>query len=404
MATISKSIGTAGTVSTGTVSLDGTKLIVTLSGGTFPASVGIGDEIIIDVDGTPETGLVLSRDSSTQLTLQVAMATQHSAEDFTLDRAYSTLQAWEDDNDNDLVTAEEIQKGFARNDSVFTARVRFTAGSGFFSASFFMFLTVIESERHDGTWGNGARSEVSANTCVSISQHANFVRVEWLSCKNFSGAQGTVQAEGFAVTGVLLRNMLMWQNGGGSGGRALNFFANSGVKVLNCFIQNENDITVNGSSNTTLAEIINCTVRGNSGFATISKIKATNVIAFNGSADFSDLVSGSDFLISEDATGDDFGSNNKINQDPTTDLKLVDESTGANLDMHLESGSSAIDFGTDLGTTDGVEIDIDEFDRDAGGVTWDVGAHEFVVAAAGVFQNTDEALTGGLIPMNGGMQ
>jgi hypothetical protein len=35
-----------------------------------------------------------------------------------------------------------------------------------------------------------------------------------------------------------------------------------------------------------------------------------------------------------------------------------------------------LEAGTDLGTTGGVNIDIDGVDRDATGVTWDIGADQ----------------------------
>lgn len=57
--------------------------------------------------------------------------------------------------------------------------------------------------------------------------------------------------------------------------------------------------------------------------------------------------------------------------------------TGGSEDLHLKSGADAIDAGTDLGTTPaGVEIDIDNRNRDTEGDTWDMGAHEFVAVTA----------------------
>lgn len=54
---------------------------------------------------------------------------------------------------------------------------------------------------------------------------------------------------------------------------------------------------------------------------------------------------------------------------------------GAN-NFHLSaSDTDAIDLGSDLGATNGVNIDIDGRDRDAEGDTWDIGADEFTVAA-----------------------
>ncbi len=52
---------------TGTISVSGT--IVTLSGGTFPSYFGKGDNIIIDISGTPETKMIWTRDSDNQLTI-----------------------------------------------------------------------------------------------------------------------------------------------------------------------------------------------------------------------------------------------------------------------------------------------------------------------------------------------
>ena len=52
--------------------------------------------------------------------------------------------------------------------------------------------------------------------------------------------------------------------------------------------------------------------------------------------------------------------------------------TGGSEDLHIESGSHCIDEGVDLGTTNGVEIDINGRDRDSEGDTWDIGAHELV--------------------------
>ena len=51
-------------------------------------------------------------------------------------------------------------------------------------------------------------------------------------------------------------------------------------------------------------------------------------------------------------------------------------------DLHLHASSPALEEGYDLGTTNGVNIDIDGIDRDATGVTWDMGADQTSVASA----------------------
>ena len=52
MALVRRSIGTAAQYLTGTIAIDATGLIITLSGGTWPASTGIGDKLVIDADGS----------------------------------------------------------------------------------------------------------------------------------------------------------------------------------------------------------------------------------------------------------------------------------------------------------------------------------------------------------------
>jgi len=50
-------------------------------------------------------------------------------------------------------------------------------------------------------------------------------------------------------------------------------------------------------------------------------------------------------------------------------------------DLHLDVDSVCREAGVDLGTTNGVNIDIDGTDRDATGVTWDIGADQASVKA-----------------------
>jgi len=56
---------------------------------------------------------------------------------------------------------------------------------------------------------------------------------------------------------------------------------------------------------------------------------------------------------------------------------FLDTST-SDPDLHLKTGTNFIDTAADLGTSPtNVEIDINGNNRDTGGVTWDLGAHEF---------------------------
>jgi hypothetical protein len=57
------------------------------------------------------------------------------------------------------------------------------------------------------------------------------------------------------------------------------------------------------------------------------------------------------------------------------EIDFVSDSAGSE-DLHLDTSSVCLEAGTDLGTTGGVNIDIDGVDRDATGVTWDIGADQ----------------------------
>jgi hypothetical protein len=61
-------------------------------------------------------------------------------------------------------------------------------------------------------------------------------------------------------------------------------------------------------------------------------------------------------------------------------IDFVSTSAGSE-DLHLDTSSVCLEAGTDLGTTGGVNIDINGVDRDATGVTWDIGAHQKSTAA-----------------------
>ena len=61
------------------------------------------------------------------------------------------------------------------------------------------------------------------------------------------------------------------------------------------------------------------------------------------------------------------------------ETKISFVSTTNNIeDLHITSDSHCVDAGVDLGTTNGVEIDINGRNRDSSGDTWDIGAHELV--------------------------
>ena len=59
-----------------------------------------------------------------------------------------------------------------------------------------------------------------------------------------------------------------------------------------------------------------------------------------------------------------------------SEIDFNEDDVTASVDLHIGTSSVCRQAGVDLGTTNGVNIDIDGFDRDANGVTWDMGADQ----------------------------
>ena len=75
------------------------------------------------------------------------------------------------------------------------------------------------------------------------------------------------------------------------------------------------------------------------------------------------------------------GANSLIDQNESTQIKFLSTTAGA-VDLFLLDDSTAREAGEDLGTFHGVNIDASGFDRDAGGVEWDMGATQYSRAGA----------------------
>ena len=71
---------------------------------------------------------------------------------------------------------------------------------------------------------------------------------------------------------------------------------------------------------------------------------------------------------------------NGLTDKTVAQIDFVSTATGSE-DLHISQSSVCIGEGVDLGTTNGVNIDINGRDRDDMGDTWDIGAHEFTAVA-----------------------
>jgi hypothetical protein len=285
-------------------------------------------------------------------------------------------------------------------------------------------LTVHSSVRHDGTAGSGAgfkyTSQSSSGGGASLGQvvslQSDNFTLEWLEFDGTGAASGAVANafvtdRGTARNNNTVKNCLMYgldYKGGGfvsylirmttstatsdsghknyimnnivydntpstpSGGDAVGIYAHAGRSVNPIYVYNNtvHDITARTSSHTAYG------IKSNA-YGVITNNIVTDVSG--GSSNDCFVGSGSwhadtDYNLATDSTAP---GSNSVN---SATLANIYESATGTVNLHLKSGSPAIDAGTDLGTTPtGVNIDIDGRDRDAEGDTWDIGADEYVV-------------------------
>jgi parallel beta-helix repeat protein len=383
-----RSIGTyAGTLySTGNATVAAGSTIVTFGGGAdLPESVGVGDKLVIGA----ETLYVLSRDSATQMTLQDAAAAAHTGAAYTLARAYTTLQAWEDDRGGDLVAEKRMEIGVCYNDGPFTARVTILPTTS--SSQYNMSLTVAEGQRHNGTAGTGAVLDVTPGSGFpSISVQAPGTTVEWLEITGNDAQSAIRSPTGIDTGGTVLANLLIHDMNCGAAGAIQSRF--SDVTVRNCIIY---DIVGHGiCALEGAATIQNCSiynasldgVRSQAGTA----VSVRNTIAVgSGSEDFDLRGTVDAFGYNLYSTTLSFtpGSYEGGNQAPPADLYDLFYSVAAGSEnLHLEDfGHSAVDTGADLSSQ--FATDVDGEPRSG---TWDIGADEINPAALSMSSGTDQ--------------
>lgn len=171
-----RSVGNKAAYSTGTIAVDATGLIITLSGGTFSTDWGEGDDLTIDTGGTPETRYVKTRDSDTQLTLQIASTkTSQSGLAYSLARAYSSLSSWESAEETDLITATDTHKCVGYDS--------FDAGSVYINgwttdSSYYITLTVADGHYHEGDKTKGTYIDNGGSDGYFILADEDFTIVE----------------------------------------------------------------------------------------------------------------------------------------------------------------------------------------------------------------------------------
>jgi hypothetical protein len=284
-------------------------------------------------------------------------------------------------------------------------------------------LTVLSDVRHDGTAGSGAglrwTSSSSAGGPTAASQWIYLaspnITIEWLECDGSAAAASSLQLYFFSgwddVGNIHIRNNLLYgldQKGGGIVCRGIRLETPSGTVIGTSSILNNIVYDIEPSSpsggdvvgiyaiggraenaiylyNNTVHHIVGTgTASGLSGFGRGIQSSSHTYVTNNIVSDVTAPVTADDFYGNEHADSDYNLSTDTTapGSNSVTSATLADiyESATGTINLHLKSGSPAIDAGTDLGTSPtGVNIDIDGRNRDSEGDTWSIGADQYFV-------------------------
>jgi len=417
MATVVTSIGSNSSIDTETPSsCSGSYSPYDVTFATDPSGVSVGDRVEITDEGVYWATFVYRVTAIDGSTYTLAYVTDdayngdaspcelvdgsYSQAPATFKRFYSSITNWEAGlDDSEVYSSSDVAVGECHNDSVFNETVTINGGSSVGLAS--VKLSVNSSSRHDGTAGTGARI-VTSSTSTVIDVTREKVTVEWLEIENTSTASTTSQPAlvklqtNTSGNECYVQNMILHDFGISDTYSIRAVQSGTYNVVQNCFIY---AITNSGSgagygirgsgtgmviSNNTIFDV---TTDGIStcGHAIHGSALVRNNIALSCGDDcFVDscgvtVPASSNYNLSDDATA--FGADSLTSSDGVTAANTITTTTSGSENLHLKSGSLAIEAGVDLGTNPtGVEIDIDGLNRDTDSriITWDIGADQTI--------------------------
>lgn len=325
----------------------------------------------------------------------------------TSSRDYSTITAWEADLDNTTpYDASDDAVGECYNDSAFDETVVLDGGTTIGLAT--VRLSVAAGHRHTGVAGTGARivrtggggtGAVLFSIGAGWSTDTRFI--EWLDFNLNGQNYQTLLSSGGALNiyRCLIHGLTAGAHGGEPASGVYMSAANVTNRILNCIVY-----ALSSTSNSSLTgirtgvnvdrsfDVINCTVHGVTVSATVATgmllgdaagptLRYRNNVAVattggSGPVDFSP-TSFPNSTVSNNASSDGTatGSGSLTSISSSQFVSTV----GGSEDFHLKADSVLLNAGVDLVTTPSqVNLDIDNYDRDATGVAWDIGADEYV--------------------------
>jgi hypothetical protein len=349
---------------------------------------------------------------------------------FTFKRAFSTITLFEamvDDASPSYWGTTDDVVGELHADSNFTDNtVTFNQKQSLSSVT----LSVYEDDRHDGTAESGALwkpTSGSGHDVGILRLSIDDMTVEWLDI-SLDSLDSTNTNKAIVLTGTnnnnIIRNNLIHDkagNPGGTGPFLVHFIGAGAASDTASFLNNIIYNIVEGSNDNACALLLNqwagtaniynntiYNVQSQGGskiaigirYATPSSSVANvknNIVAkltsaaSNGERAYEHGANNGGagtvnegYNLSDDtsATAYEAGGTGSLIDKTLAEIAFVSTTAGSE-DLHIQDSSVCYEAGDDLGTTNEVNIDINGFDRDGGGVTWDMGAHQASRASTG---------------------
>lgn len=353
-----------------------------------------GDAVAVDWDGGSSTGTIIHVSESNggsggdQYCVDVTSGTladndiildvDTSTDGFTIngapDSCIIVAECYDDDGDLDDTI---VVDGFTTNVSNY---VKITSPSG---------------ERHNGTAGSGFKlHHTSSASFVLVTLSDTNTVLEWLeitgSKSTSYGSLKGVYASVFNGNTIIRNNLLHFITGGNTGINGIEVMR--GHTIYNNFLYNLRTHGILNTSYGTDYLVYNNTVFN---FGAVSGSKGISIAGNNSSALVKnnlvvkgpDTHADSNCFVFENGTHDYNASSDATATGTHSVTSITSAVFTSATNLHIVSGAvDIIDDGVDLGTTNGVNIDIDGRDRDAEGDTWDIGADEYVAVVGGAPQ------------------
>ena len=355
---------------------------------------------------------------------------------FTFKRAFSTIAAFEvmvDDSSPDYWGSSDDVVGELHADSTFDENdIAFNNKHSLSSVT----LSVYSADRHDGTAEHGALIKPTNRGTHGhgiIKVQIDDMTIEWLdislaSVPNRSGGTYS-QNRGIFITGnniddLIIRNNLIHDcvgdkgnqgpvgiaaNTDGGTGNTWSFLNNiiynlvegsdDSASGINCrkykgtfYIYNNTIYKITGHGGS--KDAIGIRVGYHSGMTylyiknnIVAGLSANDeVFAYDIESAVSNKSVGNNLSDDTSATSNNalkMGRGYNSTQNPNalvgktlSEIDFNEDDVSGSVDLHIGASSVCLEAGEDLGTTNGVNIDIDGFDRDANDVTWDIGADQ----------------------------